>query len=123
MQIADILKNRSGLDVELLLAHSLEVDREHLLAHPEDELSLDELKMLESYFKRLDDGEPVAYITNSKEFYAYDFYVDARVLIPRPETELIVDKGLEYLRARFAEEGRGRRRGEGGVRPLRREPD
>jgi release factor glutamine methyltransferase len=47
--------------------------------------------------KRVVDGEPVAYILGEKEFYGLDFFVDNRVLLPRPETEMIVEKVLEYF--------------------------
>lgn len=60
-------------------------------------LNKDEEKLFNDFINQRLKNKPVAYIINSKEFYGYDFYVDENVLIPRPETELIVDEVLEIL--------------------------
>lgn len=86
------------LDCEVLLGFVLGISREKLLGDffwevPEGDASL--------YFKYVDEvagGKPVAYITHSREFYGLDFYVDERVLIPRPETEMVVEEALGFLR-------------------------
>ncbi len=85
------------LDVEVLLMHVMNVDRAHLyLALPDpapDDLAT-ELTML---VKRREAGEPVAYLTGHREFMGLDFQVDSRVLIPRPETEGLVERAVRWL--------------------------
>ncbi|MCL5108913.1 MAG: peptide chain release factor N(5)-glutamine methyltransferase [Chloroflexi bacterium] len=87
---------------ELLLAHSLRRDRAHLYAHSDEPLDRHAVRRWRGYLRRALGHEPVAYITHSREFYGLDFYVDRRVLIPRPETELLVAETLAWAR-RFAE--------------------
>lgn len=66
--------------------------------NPDEEVDeVDEI-MFFAYVQRVRNGEPVEHITNQKEFYGLDFFVDNRVLIPRPETEMLVEKVLEFLR-------------------------
>ena len=96
------------LDTELILAHALKKPREFVYAHPEYKLSSAQLKKFKNLISRRSKGEPVAYLFNHKEFYGLDFYVDKRVLIPRPETEQIVDLTLQsfdtILRYKFPSE-------------------
>lgn len=88
----------ASLNAEILLAYTVGVEREYILAHDEEDV-LPELEVLYfAYLKRLAQGEPVAYIMKEKEFFGLHFFVDKRVLIPRPETEQIVEIALEYLR-------------------------
>ena len=85
------------LDAELLLGDVLELDRLHLYTsfdRPMTETELDAYRVL---VKRRAKREPVAYILGRKEFYGRDFRVDPRVLIPRPDTEVLVDEVLERL--------------------------
>lgn len=86
------------LDFELLLAHSLGVSREWLFANRGSEVESTEERLFWKYVERRAKGESVAYIVGEKEFYGLNFYVDERVLVPRPETEMIVEKVLEYIR-------------------------
>ena len=67
------------------------LDRSYLVAHGEEELSVETLAKLRTALERRVQGEPLAYIVGEKEFYGRKFRVDARVLIPRPETETLVD--------------------------------
>ncbi|RPI95670.1 MAG: peptide chain release factor N(5)-glutamine methyltransferase [Spirochaetales bacterium] len=86
----------SALDAEVLLAHSLGVERYRLLVDrtaPVDPVKLSSCRRLVA---RRCAGEPVAYITGRKEFYSLEFLVTPDVLIPRPETELLVDMALYY---------------------------
>lgn len=69
----------------------LTLDRSYLAAHGEEELSAETLAKLRAALERRAQGEPLAYIVGEKEFYGRKFRVDARVLIPRPETETLVD--------------------------------
>ncbi len=85
------------LDAELLLAHATSKDRAFLAAHPEHKLSISELWRFLRNVRRAQLHEPIAYITGHKAFFGLDFAVDSRVLIPRPETELMVERALEIL--------------------------
>ena len=90
------------LDAQLLLLHALGKqgnERAWLLAHDTDALSSAAQQLLDAYTLRRRRGEPVAYITGHKEFYGLSLQVDARVLVPRPDTETLVDWALEVLPA------------------------
>ncbi len=91
------------LDAEVLLAHALAVSRSWLFAHPERILVPEEASTFESLVKRRAQHEPVPYLVGHKAFYGLDFTVDRRVLIPRPETEILVDRALEFLAWRCQE--------------------
>lgn len=95
--------DNASLNAELVLAHSLNEDREFLFANAGVEASKVTIEMFWHYLRRLADGEPVAYILGKKEFYGLDFFVDKRVLIPRPETEMLVERVLSYSEARPSE--------------------
>jgi len=87
-----------SLEAQILLAHALGLSRAQLLAWPERSLSPAELEGAKGILDRRLKREPTAYILNRKEFYGRDFYVDRRVLIPRPETELLVERALALAR-------------------------
>jgi release factor glutamine methyltransferase len=91
------------LDASVLLAHVLGVERAWLYAHPEREVAPEEQRRFLALIERRAHGEPVAYLVGHKEFYGLDFVVDQRVLIPRPETELLVDAALAVIRQRMAD--------------------
>ncbi len=79
------------LDVEILLSASLYKSREYLLAHSDQELSDTEIAQVDKWLHRRIKREPIAYIVEHKEFYGRDFIVSPNVLIPRPESELIIE--------------------------------
>ncbi len=85
------------LDCELLLAFELEVDRVSLRTHPDVAVS----EVAQEAFRRLIErrclGEPVAYLLGNQEFYARDFEVNRSVLIPRPDTEILIEWALERI--------------------------
>lgn len=85
------------LDAEVLLAHVLRMDRAGLIAHTNTGVGASQAADFEAAVTRRAGGEPVAYIRGLKEFYGIVFAVDDRVLIPRPETELLVDLALARL--------------------------
>lgn len=87
------------LDSELLLAHLLGQDRAWLYAHPEYALSPAQLAAYQDLLSRRARREPVAYLTGHKEFYGLDFVVSRHVLIPRPETELLVERAIQWATA------------------------
>lgn len=92
-------KECEALDAEVLLCFACGITKEQLFAHQEKLLNNDEWKTFQEYVERRKGGEPVAYITNHKEFFGLDFYVDRRVLIPRPETEQMVELALKEIGA------------------------
>ena len=88
-----------SLDAQLLLAYALKCKKEWVLAHPEHPLSTQELTTFEDYLGRLVSGEALPYLLGSWEFYGRSFHVTADVLIPRPETELLIENALDFLRS------------------------
>jgi release factor glutamine methyltransferase len=89
------------LDAELLLGHTLGMARAGLLAHPELAVPQAQADAFHDAVDRRAQGEPVAYLRGIKEFYGLAFSVDPRALIPRPETELLVELALGRLRERL----------------------
>lgn len=95
------LKNISGsprLDAEILLAKVLKTARFDLFLKYRDQIGEHEKELFGSFLQRRLDREPVAYITNEKEFFEDTFFVDKRVLVPRPETEFIVEEAISLIR-------------------------
>jgi release factor glutamine methyltransferase len=91
------------LDAQVLLCYVLGIERAMLYAYPEQEISLLQEKQYFTLIARRKQHEPVAYLTGHKEFYGLDFIVDKRVLIPRPETELLVETALEVIKRSIAD--------------------
>ncbi|HQT26288.1 MAG TPA: peptide chain release factor N(5)-glutamine methyltransferase, partial [Burkholderiales bacterium] len=87
----------SNIEARALLADALAVDRAWLAAHSEDILEQASLSKFEAMLDRRLKGEPVAYILGFREFYGERFKVSRDVLVPRPETELLVDLALERI--------------------------
>jgi len=87
------------LDAELLLGHTLRIDRVRLLLDATRVLGAPELSAYRELIARRRRAEPVAYILGVREFYGLPFRVDARVLVPRPDTETLVEVALERTRA------------------------
>jgi release factor glutamine methyltransferase len=81
-----------------LLAATIARDRAFLIAHSDDALAPDHFKLFREHVLRRAAGEPTQYVTGQQEFYGLDFEVSPSVLIPRPETELLVETALELLR-------------------------
>ncbi len=86
------------LDTQVLLEHVLGIDRAILYAHPEREVTPEQEQQFLALIKRRMQGEPIAYLIEHEEFYGLDFLVDTRVLIPRPETEMLVENALHIVR-------------------------
>jgi release factor glutamine methyltransferase len=80
-----------------LLAHLIDKDRTFLISHAEDELSTEQFENFRESVERRANGEPLQYITGSQDFYGRKFCVSPDVLIPRPETELLVEAALEFM--------------------------
>ena len=88
------------LDAELLLAHVLDVSRANVIARDERELTPEEQGDFEQLLARRMSGEPLAYLTGTKEFWSLELEVTRDVLVPRPETELLVEWYLSFPRKR-----------------------
>ncbi|MCO4770614.1 MAG: peptide chain release factor N(5)-glutamine methyltransferase [Deltaproteobacteria bacterium] len=86
------------LDAEVLIGHALGINRLTFITDGTRPLSEEELSACRELVRRRGKREPVAYILGNREFYSRDFAVDTRVLIPRPETEHLVDLALQWLR-------------------------
>ena len=91
------LRSLPRLEYSMLLAHVLSCRREWLIAHPEKALCLAEAAAFVDLVRQRLDGTPIAYLTRSREFYGIALEVSPSVLIPRPETELLVDAVLQRL--------------------------
>ena len=88
------------LDAELLLAYALDTDRIRVILDSERRLLAGELAVYRELIKRRRSGEPIAYLLGRREFFGLPFRVDRRVLIPRPDTEALVEVALDRTRAR-----------------------
>lgn len=86
-------------DAEILLAHALESTRSFLYANPELELPNSRAEQFKKLVKKRAQGQPIAYLTQSSEFWSLPLWVTPDVLIPRPETELLVENALERIPA------------------------
>jgi release factor glutamine methyltransferase len=83
------------LDSELLLSEAINKAKEYIVFNPKKNLDGTQLKKFNNLIERRKKGEPIAYLVNKKEFWKYEFYVNKNVLIPRPDTELIVERVLK----------------------------
>ncbi len=99
--IKDIFEKYKGrvnyLDLELLIANAIKKSREFVLTHPEYSLNNFQFSIFNFQIKRRINHEPLAYILGHKEFYGLDFKVNKNTLIPRPETELLVELTLKKI--------------------------
>lgn len=86
-----------SLDAQVLLGHILGVDRAHLFAHDDETLTDDQNQQFQGVVKRRINGEPIAYITGTRGFYDLEFVVTPAVLIPRPETELLLEEAIRLM--------------------------
>ena len=94
----------ASIEAEFLLGHVLGVSKAQLYSKPERLLTAAETGHLRQLVRRRLLHEPTAYILQCCEFYGFDFYLDQRALIPRPETELLVEKTIDFARPRLSVE-------------------
>lgn len=87
----------AGLDVDVLVQHATGLSKTQLLLKRDEELSSDLETKLKDDVEKRKSGLPVAYITGHKEFYGYDFFVSPAVLIPKPDTEVLVEKAIDII--------------------------
>ena len=93
----EAVSDSARLDAELLLARAIDMPRSYLFAHPEEELDELAIGRFEEALHRRLAGEPMAYITGRKEFWSMQLFVSPATLVPRPETELLVDIALREV--------------------------
>jgi release factor glutamine methyltransferase len=94
------LSDTATLDAQVLAAHSLNTTRSWILAHPEAVISPTHLENLQRQLALLLEGTPLPYILGDWEFFGHEFIVTPAVLIPRPETEMLVETALSWLKNR-----------------------
>jgi len=97
-----------GLDAQVVLAHVLEKPRSWMAAHPEAPLTQSRSDALEALVARLEKGNPLPYVLGRWNFFGLEFEVTPDVLIPRPETEMLVERALAWLGERGAAKGERR---------------
>ena len=90
--------DEGSFKAKILLEHILKVERECIITHYEDIVSETQITLYQSKLEELKRGKPIQYITNHQEFMKLDFYVDENVLIPQPDTEILVEKVIEILK-------------------------
>ena len=109
MKIEDILKNaikelkknninESSLKAKIALSHVLNVNKEYLIIHNNEELCKEKINTFNEFLNKIINGTPIQYITNKQEFMGLEFYVDESVLIPQPDTEILVEEVISICR-------------------------
>jgi release factor glutamine methyltransferase len=93
----DGVSDSSLLDAQVILAHVMGKTRSWILAHPEEYPSTNQLTDLKIALEQLEQGVPLPYVIGHWEFYGFDFKLTPDVLIPRPETEILVEEALNWL--------------------------
>lgn len=98
------LKKLSNAEVEdfrnkffILAEKKLNLSKEVILSHGDNEIDVDKYEMLEPYLDKIIEGIPVQYLVNEQEFYGLKFFVNENVLIPQPDTEIIVEEALNII--------------------------
>ena len=106
MQINDAFKyakqkldssNSRRIDSEILLCSILNCNRTKLYAYPDKILSFNDKKKYKELINKRSEGYPIAYLTKQKEFWGHTLHINDNILIPRPETELLVEKALKLI--------------------------
>ena len=87
--------NQANLDSEIILSHVIKKDRKYIILNYKEKLKKEKIKRFNKLINRRKKGEPVAYLINKKEFWNETFYVNKNVLIPRPDTELIIEQVIK----------------------------
>lgn len=88
----------ASLKLNLIIMNILNVRKEYIMIHFDEEFPNEKLEKLEKYIKRLENNEPIQYILNNQEFFGLEFYVDENVLIPQPDTEILVEEIIEIVK-------------------------
>lgn len=105
MRVRELLRREKDMgrtDLVAIMAFVLCTSRERIYMDPEREVTEDALERIDQHLSERKQGKPLSYITRAKEFFSEEFFVDERVLIPRPETELLVEEALRIMAGRAA---------------------
>ena len=97
-QLADV-SDTAKLDAEVLLCYVLDKDRSYLISWPEKTITDDQSKQFQQLIQQRHQGHPIAHLVQQKEFWSLDLHISADTLIPRPETELLVEQVLNIFSA------------------------
>ncbi len=89
--------NESNLKAKIIIAHILQIKKEQLLIQNKQELTQNEINKINENITKLIQGKPIQYITNSQEFMGIKFYVNEDVLIPQPDTEILIEETIKKL--------------------------
>ncbi|BCY18328.1 release factor glutamine methyltransferase [Leptolinea sp. HRD-7] len=92
------VSDSATLEAQLTASHALNMPRSWVIAHPEHTIPDEILREMNDIVNRLSEGYPFAYITGNRDFYGRTFYVRPGLLVPRPETELLVEAAISWLR-------------------------
>lgn len=90
--------DESILKARILLANILKQPKEYLIIHEKDELNVNEINKYKEDIQKLSNNIPIQYITNKQEFMGLEFYVNKNVLIPQPDTEILVEETIKICR-------------------------
>ena len=96
-QLKQLSNTSSKLDSEILLSKIIKKNRKYLILNSNEELKKENIKSFDYLVKRRKKGEPIAYLINKKEFWKQNFYINQNVLIPRPDTETLVEETLKLF--------------------------
>jgi len=103
LRVRELLRREKDMgrtDLVAIMAFVLRTTRERIYMEPEREVTEDALERIDQHLSERKQGKPLSYITRAKEFFSEEFFVDERVLIPRPETELLVEEALRIMAQR-----------------------
>lgn len=92
----------SNIKARLLVQYILNQDKSYLIINSEKQVSKQDEKIYEEYIQKLIQGKPLQYITKTQEFMGLNFYVDENVLIPQPDTEILVEEAIKCIEERIA---------------------
>jgi len=92
------LSDTPDLDAQVIIAHAMSKPRTWIIAHPEEQLSSAQLEIIESALEKLKDHLPLPYVLGHWEFFGLELEINSDVLIPRPETELLVEHAIRWLK-------------------------
>lgn len=106
VSLGEVVRDRAMFEARLLLSHVMDCEPLDLIVDDQKKMQKDHVERYQQLLERRSKSEPVAYLTCKKEFYGLEFFVDSRVLIPRPETEELVEGVIRWVKAEGLTSGR-----------------